>query len=70
VSLLGGPGDASSDWFLEGVTKKVGNGRNTSIWFDPWVGDSPLRMQFQRLFQILAQSASTVWEMGSWIDNH
>ncbi|MCI11941.1 hypothetical protein A2U01_0033044 [Trifolium medium] len=42
VSLLGDPEDAISDWFTEGVSKKVGNGHLTSFWFDPWLGEAPL----------------------------
>ncbi|GAU44056.1 hypothetical protein TSUD_399540 [Trifolium subterraneum] len=68
MSLLGGPVDASSDWFSEGVTKTVGNGLMTSFWFDPWVGETPLRIQFQRLFQVSAQSTNSVGEMGRWVD--
>ncbi|MCI65026.1 hypothetical protein A2U01_0086284, partial [Trifolium medium] len=41
VSLLGDPEDADSDWFSEGVTKNIGNGRMTSFWFDPWLGGTP-----------------------------
>ncbi|GAU49224.1 hypothetical protein TSUD_282750 [Trifolium subterraneum] len=69
VSLLGDPEDAISDWFSEGVTKKVGNGHLTSFWFDPWLGGVPLRTQFQRLFQASDQSASTVGEMSSWVED-
>ncbi|MCI45932.1 hypothetical protein A2U01_0067172, partial [Trifolium medium] len=68
VSLLGGHVVDSSNWFSERVTKKVGNGRKTSFWFEPWVRKTPLRMQFQRLFRVSAKSSSTVWKMGSWVD--
>ncbi|GAU22971.1 hypothetical protein TSUD_247150 [Trifolium subterraneum] len=68
VSLLGDPEDTISDWFSEGVSKKVGNGHMTSFWFDPWLGGTPLRTQFQRLFQVLTQSTSTVREMGRWVE--
>jgi hypothetical protein len=69
VSLLGDPDDANSDWFSEGVTKKVGNGRMTSFWFDPWLGGVPLKTQFQKLFQASSQSTSTVGEMGNWVED-
>ncbi|GAU35310.1 hypothetical protein TSUD_389350 [Trifolium subterraneum] len=69
VSLLGDPEDAISDWFSEGVTKKVGNGHLTSFWFDPWLGGVPLRTRFQKLFQVSDQSVSTVGEMGSWVES-
>ncbi|MCI08317.1 putative ribonuclease H protein, partial [Trifolium medium] len=37
-------------------------------WFDPWLVGALLRTQFQRLFQVSDQSASTVGEMGSWVE--
>ncbi|MCI41745.1 hypothetical protein A2U01_0062979, partial [Trifolium medium] len=40
----------------------------TSFWFDPWLGGAPLRTQFQRLFQVSAQSTSMVREMGRWFE--
>ncbi|GAU25978.1 hypothetical protein TSUD_166610 [Trifolium subterraneum] len=40
----------------------------TSFWFDPWLGGTPLRTQFQRLFQVSTQSTSTVREMGKWVE--
>ncbi|GAU35216.1 hypothetical protein TSUD_204920 [Trifolium subterraneum] len=55
--------------FQRGVTKKVGNGRLTSFWCDPWLGGTPLRTQFQRLFQVSTQVTSTVREMGNWVDD-
>ncbi|GAU37868.1 hypothetical protein TSUD_22840 [Trifolium subterraneum] len=68
MSLLGDHEDAISDWFSEGVSKKVGNGHMTSFWFDPWLGGTPLRTQFQRLFLVSTQSTSTVREMGRWVE--
>ncbi|GAU31203.1 hypothetical protein TSUD_210600 [Trifolium subterraneum] len=68
VSLLGDPEDDISDWFSEGVSKKVGNGHMTSFWFEPWLGGTSLRTQFQRLFLVSTQSTSTVREMGRWVE--
>jgi hypothetical protein len=70
VSLLESPIDASSDWFSEGMTREVGNDLLTSFWFDPWAGETPLRIQFPRLFQASAQHTTTVGIMGSWVDGH
>jgi hypothetical protein len=66
--LLGDLEDAISDWFSEGVTKKVGNGHMTSFWLDPWLGGAPLNTQFERLFQVSAHSTSTVGEMENWVE--
>ncbi|GAU15735.1 hypothetical protein TSUD_235480 [Trifolium subterraneum] len=68
VSLLGDPKDAISDWFSEGVTKNVGNGRMTSFWFGPRLGGIPLKTQFQRLFQVSTQSTNMMSEMGNWVE--
>jgi hypothetical protein len=44
VSLLWTSVDSQSDWFSEGVFKRIGNGILTSFWFDPWVDGVPLRI--------------------------
>ncbi|MCI53850.1 cysteine-rich receptor-like protein kinase, partial [Trifolium medium] len=65
VSLLGGSTDSTSDWYSEGIRKKVGDGLMTSFWFEMWIGDTPLKVQYQRLFQVSEQSNSKVGEMGT-----
>ncbi|GAU10748.1 hypothetical protein TSUD_425810, partial [Trifolium subterraneum] len=37
VSLLGTSAEVASDWFAEGIIKRVGDGSSSSFWFDPWV---------------------------------
>ncbi|GAU30313.1 hypothetical protein TSUD_211700 [Trifolium subterraneum] len=70
VSLLGGTIVASSDWFSEGVVRKVSNGSSTAFWFDPWVGGLPLKDRYHRLFQellhVVTQSPSLGME-DSWV---
>ncbi|GAU27401.1 hypothetical protein TSUD_356360 [Trifolium subterraneum] len=56
---------ASSDWFSEGVVRKVGNGSSTAFWFDPWVGGLPLKDRYHRLFQVSEQCLELVENMGS-----
>jgi hypothetical protein len=53
------------DWFSANVTKKVGNGAQTSFWRDKWIGDSPLKERFPRLFSISNQKEAMVAEL--WI---
>ncbi|GAU22757.1 hypothetical protein TSUD_129690 [Trifolium subterraneum] len=60
VSLLGGTTDSTSNWFYEGIGKKVGDGLMTSFWFETWIGDTPLKVQYQRLFQVSEQITSKV----------
>ncbi|MCI11917.1 TIR-NBS-LRR type disease resistance protein, partial [Trifolium medium] len=61
-----GPADSNSDWFSEGIGKKVGNGSLTSFWLDLWFGGTPLRVQHPRLFQVSQQRNSKVQEIGNW----
>jgi hypothetical protein len=58
--------NSHSDWFSEGVTKRVGNGTTTSFWFDPWVDGVPLRVRYQSLFQASDQCLDRVVDMGNW----
>jgi hypothetical protein len=48
------------DWFSQGVSKKLGNGRLTSFWTEKWVGDLPLCVRFPRLFSISMHKEATV----------
>ena len=54
----------------------VGDGRSTYFWTDNWVGVTPLRVQFLRLFDLSADRWVTVEEMarrgweeggGAWV---
>ncbi|GAU48325.1 hypothetical protein TSUD_351650 [Trifolium subterraneum] len=65
VSLLGTRVISHSDWFFEGVTKRVGNGTTTSFWFDTWVDSVPLRVRYQSLFQASDQCPDRVVDMGA-----
>ncbi|PNX76130.1 cysteine-rich receptor-like protein kinase [Trifolium pratense] len=51
VFLLGLHLDVPLDWFSEGLIKKVGNGKSTTFWFDPWVDISSLRTRFPVMYQ-------------------
>jgi hypothetical protein len=52
-----------SNWFANGVVKRMGNGRNTSFWEDSWVGDTSLRESFPRLFSISVQQEDSVADL-------
>jgi hypothetical protein len=60
--------DSTSDWFSGGIGKTTADGFMTSFWFEMWIGDTPLRVQYQRLFQVSEKSNSKVGEMGTWVD--
>ncbi|GAU43075.1 hypothetical protein TSUD_194290 [Trifolium subterraneum] len=65
VIVGGGTTVASSDWFSEGVARKVGNGSSNAFWFDPWLGGLPLKDRYHRLFQVSEQCLELVENMGS-----
>ncbi|GAU36466.1 hypothetical protein TSUD_166320 [Trifolium subterraneum] len=67
VSLLGDSTVTCSDWFSDGMIRRVGNGRETAFWFDPWLGSVPLKNRFQRLFQVSEQCLNLIGDMISWV---
>jgi hypothetical protein len=60
--------DSTSYKFSEGIGKKVGDGLMTSFWLETWIGNTPLRVQYPRLFQVSVQNNSKVREMGTWVE--
>jgi hypothetical protein len=57
----------NSGWFLKGIKRKVGNGRLTLFWEDPWLDDKPLRLALPRLFQIAENKSSSITHMGEFV---
>ncbi|CAL0333597.1 unnamed protein product [Lupinus luteus] len=60
-----------SDWFVDGVRRKLGSGESVSFWSDIWVGDVCLSSQFFRLFQLALDKEASVsssrhWRNGVW----
>ncbi|GAU35790.1 hypothetical protein TSUD_56670 [Trifolium subterraneum] len=58
----GGTGGA---WFGECIAKKVGDGKDTLFWSDPWVEGLPLCERFRRLFDLAETQLCSVAEMAS-----
>jgi hypothetical protein len=46
--------------------RKLGNGGDTSFWYDTWVGVHPLKEVFPRLFLVSTQKECCVSEVGRW----
>nr|GEV90198.1 RNA-directed DNA polymerase, eukaryota, reverse transcriptase zinc-binding domain protein [Tanacetum cinerariifolium] len=46
--------------FLSHCKKRIGNGIDTSFWYDSWIGDTPLRVKFPRLFALELDKDSSV----------
>jgi len=52
------------NWFEGNICRVVGDGWNTFFWLDHWVGESPLRYKFPRLFDLALNKECSVEEMG------
>jgi len=50
-------------WFDDNTRRVVGNGRNTFFWIDNWLDRAPLRLQFNRLYELLVQKECLVEDM-------
>jgi len=62
-NVRGGVGEGVGDWFAGNIRRVVGNGLGTLFWYDHWVGESPLRYKYPRLFDLAVNKDSTVAEM-------
>jgi len=45
------------------------NGNQIRFWKDKWVGDTPLKDKFPRLYSIPLYKKRAVSEMGEWVIN-
>lgn len=61
-------GDKRIDWFHQIVRRKVGSSGNTRFWHDAWIGVTPLREMFPRLYSLLEQREDLVVDMGEWVE--
>lgn len=59
-----GVGEGVGNWFEENIRWVVGDGRDTFFWYDKWVGDTSLRINFPRLFELAVEKESRVEYMG------
>lgn len=50
-------------WLKNSIVRKVGDGRNTLFWEDPWLDGVPLAVSFSRLFELTERKLVTVEEM-------
>lgn len=58
-------------WFKDNLRRVVGDGVDTNIWSDPWLGGISLKERFKRLFELsecqwtsVAYMFSLGWEEG------
>jgi hypothetical protein len=50
INLIGS--NLGTNWFARSVKRSMGNSASTSFWLDIWVGNSPLKDRFPRLYSI------------------
>ncbi|MCI27325.1 putative non-LTR retroelement reverse transcriptase, partial [Trifolium medium] len=50
-------------WIEEAIVRRLGNGVLTRFWTDKWLGESPLCVQFPRLYSLSLHKLATVAEM-------
>ncbi|XP_024630889.1 uncharacterized protein [Medicago truncatula] len=63
AKIRDGVGDVEGGWFVDRVSKKVGDGSSTYFWYDRWLGDVPFCISFRRLFNLVSNKLSTVADM-------
>jgi len=63
-----GLGEGMGRWFDDNIRRVIGDGRNTLFWYDNWVGGTPLRFKFPRLFDLVVSKECSVEDMwrGGW----
>ena len=58
-----GDGEGPGTWFDDNIRRVVGHGQDTLFWYDKWLGDTPLRLKFPRLFDLAMEKDCTVGGM-------
>ncbi|GKV15062.1 hypothetical protein SLEP1_g25863 [Rubroshorea leprosula] len=56
-------------WLVDGLEIRVGDGKDTSFWWDEWCGGVSLANKFPRLYLISAGKDKRISQMGSWQDD-
>ncbi|XP_056691767.1 uncharacterized protein [Spinacia oleracea] len=51
---------------LNKTRSQIGDGKNTLFWHDLWLGDSPLKTKFPKLFRLCLHPSGTVFSFGFW----
>lgn len=58
------------EWYGRGRIVKVKSGLQTRFWEDPWIGECPLKIEFDKLFQICSEPNASVADIqrgGFWV---
>ncbi|PNX74295.1 cysteine-rich receptor-like protein kinase, partial [Trifolium pratense] len=63
VRIREGVGEPGGSWFMEHVSRRVGDGSDTLFWIDPWLDGISLRERFGRLFELTTTKSRSVVKM-------
>ncbi|XP_057810311.1 uncharacterized protein LOC131024792 [Salvia miltiorrhiza] len=66
--IVEGCGGSSENWFVQNLSRLMGDGFDTKFWGDRWVGQKPLRFVFPRLFQLCGNKEASIGESGRWVE--
>ncbi|GKV16979.1 hypothetical protein SLEP1_g27539 [Rubroshorea leprosula] len=58
--------DNNKGWLADGLEIRVGDGKDTSFWWDEWCGGVCLANKFPRLYLISAGKDKKISQMGKW----
>ncbi|GAU10361.1 hypothetical protein TSUD_422740, partial [Trifolium subterraneum] len=61
-----GGGMVDNRWLLDNMVRKIGDGRGTLFWKDPWLAEGEpviLERSFSRLFELAENKLATVYDM-------
>ncbi|CAJ2647958.1 unnamed protein product [Trifolium pratense] len=58
----------NTNWFTQGVIKRIGCGDQTKFWRDIWVGTVPLQERFPRLFSVSTQKDCNVEDLREMVE--
>jgi hypothetical protein len=50
-------------WFGDDIVRRIGDGERTLFWKDRWVGETPLKVHFSRLFDLCLDKDMLVADM-------
>ncbi|GAU41584.1 hypothetical protein TSUD_271930 [Trifolium subterraneum] len=62
-SVRVGVGVRDNRWLVDNICRRVGNGRDTLFWLDPWLEECPLQRSFYRLYDLAKNKSVSVADM-------
>ncbi|GAU42359.1 hypothetical protein TSUD_350250 [Trifolium subterraneum] len=62
-SVRVGVGVQDNRWLVDNICRRVGNGRDTLFWLDPWLEECPLQRSFCRLCELAENTRVSVSDM-------